>query len=373
MMRRRTFLTAGLSSLALCNLYPGLVFATANTEKRFVFIIQRGAADGLATLAPTGDPDYLGARGDLAEESLSGHALDTYFKLHPAMTEAANMFRNQQATFVHAMASGYRERSHFDAQNILESGALQPYGRDDGWLNRLLTILPEGEAKAVAVAPSLPLAMRGEAPASSYEKSRFPGADEDLMRRVSMLYAEDEQLSTLWDDAVLTDAMAGMQKGSMRGGAAVGKMAAGLLTGPEGARVLMLETDGWDTHSRQKGRLGNQLKQVDALVAAIRDGVGTDWRNTLIMVATEFGRTVAFNGTGGTDHGTGSMAMLFGGALKNGGTVKADWPGLGAARLFEGRDLRPTIRLEDFVADALSDHYSVDTALLKRTLFPDFS
>ena len=319
---------------------PGLSWAAANTDKRFVFIIQRGAADGLATVAPVGDPDFIRARGDLARDSLEGNKLDGLFTLHPAMKEAANLFGQRESSFAHAVASGYRARSHFDAQNILESGGIRPYGRKDGWINRLLTLLPKEKSKAVAVAPAVPLALRGPAPATSFEQSRRRGTDDDLKDRVAMLYAEDAELSSIWEDAVQTDAMAGMAEGRIRGGEAVGKMAAGLMQGPQGARVLMLDTDGWDTHSRQVNRLKNQLGQLDNLIAALRAGLGFDWKNTLVLVATEFGRTVAFNGTGGTDHGTASAAMLFGGRLKSGGTVEADWPGLKTGNLFEGRDLR---------------------------------
>jgi uncharacterized protein (DUF1501 family) len=248
MIARRSFIAAGLTGLAASALHPGIAWASAGTVKRFVFIIQRGAADGLATVAPTGDPDYLRAREALAEDALSGTKLDSLFTLHPELAQTAALFGQKQASFVHAMASGCRERSHFDAQNMLESGASRPYGSSDGWLNRLLTLLPEGEARALAVAPAVPLALRGPAPASSYAQSRRRGANDDLMRRVSMIYAEDAQLSGLWEDAQTTAEMAGqepgMQDGPMRGGQAAGTMAAGLMTGAEGGRVLMLETNG---------------------------------------------------------------------------------------------------------------------------------
>lgn len=372
MIARRSFIAAGMTGLVVNALHPGIALAAANTAKRFVFIIQRGAADGLASVAPTGDPDFLRARGNLAEDALAGTKLDSLFTLHPEMSQTAALFAGKQASFVHAMASGYRDRSHFDAQNMLESGASRPYGSNDGWLNRLLTLLPDGQSRALAVAPAVPLALRGPASASSYEQSRMRGAGDDLMRRVSMMYAEDLQLSALWDDAQATRDMAGMQDGAMRGGAAVGTMAAGLMTGPEGARVLMLETNGWDTHSNQRGRLSTQLRQTDALIGALKEGLGSAWADTLVLVATEFGRTAAFNGTGGTDHGTASAAMLFGGNLKAGGTVQSDWPGLAPAMLYEGRDLRPTVRFETVVSDALSQHFSIDPVLARRTMFPDF-
>lgn len=372
MWNRRFFLASSLTGFAVSGL-PGFAWAVPGTDRRFIFIIQRGAADGLATIAPTGDPDFLRSRGDLAADAVSGSKLNEYFTLHASMPESAALFAQRQASFVHALASGYRERSHFDAQNVLESGAARPYGREDGWLGRLLTVLPEESARAIAVAPAVPLALRGPVAANSYAPSRLPDADADLMQRLTTLYAEDAQLGPLWAGAQATDAMARtMANDALRGGAALGKMAAGLMAGPTGARVLMLETNGWDTHFQQKGRLSAGLKQVDALIASLRDNLADDWANTLVMVATEFGRTVAFNGTGGTDHGTGSAAMLFGGSLAKGGTVTADWPGLAQPMLLDGRDLRPTLRFEDFASAALAHHYAIDPQKMKRTLFPDF-
>jgi uncharacterized protein (DUF1501 family) len=373
MLNRRYFVTAGVLGLGVAA-FPGAGWAAPGANKKFVFIIQRGAADGLATLAPTGDSDFLRARGDLAADALMGTKLDDMFTLHPAMTESAKLFALKQASFVHALASSYRERSHFDAQNILESGAGRPYGRDDGWLGRLLTLLPRDDAKGLAVAPSVPLALRGPIAANSYAPSRMPDANSDLMSRLTNLYAEDAQLSDLWSGAQAAEAMAGAPADQLlKGGAALGQMTAGLMQGPNGARVVMLETNGWDTHFQQKGRLNGALKQVDALIGSLRDSLGSEWQNTLVMVATEFGRTVAFNGTGGTDHGTASAAMLFGGALANGGNIVADWPGLKASQLYEGRDLKPTMRFEQFASDALARHYGLDPVRTRTSLFPDFA
>lgn len=373
MLNRRFFVASGVTGIALTSL-PGLAWAAPATNKKFVFIIQRGAADGLATLAPTGDPDFLRARGDEASDALTGTKLDSLFTLHATMPESARLFSAKQASFVHALASGYRERSHFDAQNMLESGAGRPYGSDDGWLGRLLTILPKDEAKAMAVAPAVPLALRGPIAANSYAPSRLPDANADLMQRLNSLYAEDQQLAQLWSGAQAAEAMAGAPADqALKGGAALGQMAAGLMAGANGSRIVMLETNGWDTHFQQKGRLTAGLKQLDALIAALRDNLGAEWNNTLVMVATEFGRTVAFNGTGGTDHGTASAAMLFGGALANGGKVVADWPGLAAQELYEGRDLKPTMRFEQFASDAVAAHYAIDPVKTRRTLFPEFT
>jgi uncharacterized protein (DUF1501 family) len=369
MLNRRLLLAAGLGTSA-ATLFPRMSWAAADTDRRFIFILQRGAADGIGIIAPTGDPAYAGIRGDLA--STEGAKLDSLFTLHPAMVESAKLYAEKQASFAHAIASGYRERSHFDGQNILETGASRPYGRDDGWMNRLLTLLPSGKRRALALATAIPTALRGPVDVSSYAPSRLPDANMGLMERVAMLYAEDAQLAPLWANATQTEAMAGMTDPTGRGGTATGKLVANLMNGEQGARVVMVESGGWDTHVNQPGRLNGLLRDVDAMIATLRTDLGPAWNKTLVLVATEFGRTVAVNGTKGTDHGTASAAMLFGGGLVGGGSVMADWPGLAQGQLYEGRDLKPTMRFERLVIDTLAAHYGIEPGKLQRTVFPDF-
>ena len=367
MLDRRLLLQIGGAGVAMLGL-PKIAFAaTARTDKRFLFIIQRGAADGLATLGPTGDPAYAGLRGDLAADLASGTKLDSMFTLHPALAETAKLYAAKQALFVQAVASPYRDRSHFDGQNVLESGGAGAYRVKDGWLNRLLTELPGG--KAVALAPTVPLALRGAVPVASYAPSNLPEAGDDLLIRIGDLYAQDPQLGPLWTQAQAARMKAG-ELGDAKGGAAAGQLAARLMGGADGARIAMIETNGWDTHNGQRGRLAAQLRGLDALVASLKAGLGADWSNTLVLVATEFGRTAKANGTGGTDHGTGAMAMLIGGAV-NGGRVIADWPGLSQAALYEGRDLKPTIDLDALIASALSQHFGLDGARTAGLLFPE--
>ena len=262
------------------------------------------------------------------------------------------------------------DRSHFDGQNVLETGGTGAYQLKDGWLNRLLGLLPKAESGAVAISSTIPVALRGPAEVSSFAPSALPQASDDLMARVASLYAADVQLHALWETAVATRAMAGDLSGAGgRNAAATGALAAKLMSGPGSARVAMIETGGWDTHSAQKGRLAAQLGGLDKLIAALRDGLGPAWSDTLVLVATEFGRTVAVNGTGGTDHGTGSAAMLLGGAVA-GGRVVADWPGLGPPALYEGRDLKPTLGLDVLVSGALAQHYHLEPARVAGALFP---
>jgi uncharacterized protein (DUF1501 family) len=340
-MDRRAFLAR--SGLGLLGTFaPRIAFAKAATAKRFVFIIQRGAADGLGTIGAVGDPAFVGARGDLAADVANGTKLDAMFALHPAMTTAAALYGKGQALFAHAVASPYRDRSHFDGQNVLETGGTGAYQLKDGWMNRLLGIVPTDDAKAIAVAATVPMALRGAREVASYAPSSLPDASGDLMARVTQLYRGDDQLHRLWGEAMktreLTDDLAkdngatppppahsprGCSPPPMGPGLRRSKPAAGTRTPVSAA--------GW----RQ------QLKGLDAMLAALQTGLGPVWDDTLVLVATEFGRTVAVNGTGGTDHGTGTATMLFGGAVK-GGRVLADWPGLATANLYEARDLKPT-------------------------------
>jgi len=370
MLTRRFFLATSGASAAIIGL-PGMAFARANTNRRFVFIIQRGAADGLATVAPTGDPAFAGVRGAFAQDLAGGAKLGSFFTLHPALGGTAKLYAANQALFVHAVASPYRDRSHFDGQNVLETGGTAAYRVKDGWMNRLLGLLPPDESKALALSSTVPMALRGPHEVSSYAASALPGASDDLLARVGKLYESDAQLHGLWSAAMETRMSAGdLAAAGGQNGTATGALAAKLLTGDSGARIAMIETGGWDTHSGQRGRLNAQLRGLDQMIGALKTGLGADWANTLVIVATEFGRTVAPNGTGGTDHGTASAAMLLGGAVA-GGKVVADWPGLAQGALYEGRDLKPTSDLDALIAGALAQHYALEPARTMTTLFPE--
>jgi len=368
MLDRRRFLTvAGLGTGAML-VAPGMAFATAPTERRFVFIIQRGAADGLHIVSPYADPAFAKLRGSLGADIAKATKLDGTFALHPSLVETAKMFGQKQALFVHAVASPYRDRSHFDGQNVLETGGTQPYQAKDGWLNRLVAQMPQSKDEAIAIAATVPMALRGPAQVTSYAPSALPQPSDDLLMRVGQLYAADPQLHTIWSAALEAQ---GLAEGSAanQDPASLGKLAAGFLSKPNGPRIAMLETGGWDTHSGQVNRLAAQLKALDTLLASLRDNLGPVWAQTTVLIATEFGRTAAVNGTGGTDHGTASVAWLVGGAVK-GGRVIADWPGLGNGQLFEGRDLKPTTPLDALIAGAAAESLGLDPERTARGLFP---
>ncbi|HWI88514.1 MAG TPA: DUF1501 domain-containing protein [Sphingomicrobium sp.] len=372
MLTRRFFLAFGGAAAGVASVgFPRMAFARANTNRRFVFIIQRGAADGLHVVAPTGDPSFVGIRGDFAQDFGAGAKLGSFFTLHPALAETAKMYADREALFVHAVASPYRDRSHFDGQNVLETGGSAAYRVKDGWMNRLLGLLPHDEAKALALSATVPMALRGAHEVASYAPSKLPAPSDDLLMRVAALYEPDPQLHALWSTAMQTRMTAGdVSGGAGQNAAATGALAAKMLAGETGARIAMIETGGWDTHSGQRGRLNAQLRGLDQMLSAMKTGLGADWADALVLVATEFGRTVAPNGTGGTDHGQASAAMLLGGAVK-GGEVIADWPGLSRGALYEGRDLKPTIDLDALIAGALAQHYVLEPARVMTTLFPE--
>ena len=363
---RRSFLGAA-ALLAI----PRVLFAQAATERRFIFIIQRGAADGLNTVVPYAEPAYASLRGALALDPASALKLDGTFALHPSLVKLRDLYAAGQASFFHAIASPYRDRSHFDGQNVLETGGSAPYQLKDGWMNRLVGMQPRGGKQAIAFSPAVPMAMRGTVEVTSYATSALPQANEDLLMRVEQLYANDAQLHALWSSALEARGMAGgMAGGANRQDPAVlGRMAAGFLARADGPRIAMIETTGWDTHSGQNARLAARLRGLDGLVGGLHEGLGPVWAQTVILVATEFGRTVAANGTGGTDHGTGAVAMLVGGAVQ-GGRIVADWPGLAPANLLDGRDLKPTLALDALVAAACAESFGLEPDRIARVLFP---
>ena len=365
---RRGFLSAA-ALLAV----PQVLFAQAATERRFIFIIQRGAADGLNTVIPYAEPAYARLRGALAIDPATALKLDGTFALHPALPKLRELYGAGEASFLHAVASPYRDRSHFDGQNVLETGGIAPYQLKDGWMNRLISLLPRSGKDPIAFSPAVPLALQGAAKVTTYAPSSLPRANDDLLKRVEQLYEADKQLHPLWSSALEARGMASEKMGgggNRQDAAALGRIAAGFLARADGPRLAMIETSGWDTHSGQDARLAAQLRSLDGLIGALREGLGAAWAQTVVLVATEFGRTVAANGTGGTDHGTGAAAMVVGGAV-HGGRIHTDWPGLEQRDLFDGRDLKPTLRLDALIASTVTETFKLDPERTTKLLFPD--
>jgi uncharacterized protein (DUF1501 family) len=386
--RREVLRNIGLGTVATS--MPGALFAKADTDARFVLIVLRGAADGLAIAAPYGEGRYQSLRGELAipEPGASDGLLkvDGLFGLHPSLANTHALLGKHEALIVHAVSSPYRERSHFDGQDVLENGATTAGGKRDGWLNRALAPLGGslGNEAAIAMSQNTPLVLRGGNSVTSWAPSQLPDADDDTLRRIEMLYAEDEFFATRLAQALESQEIAGdmgdMQQGRRRGNDAAQttsmmQSAAKFLTAPDGPRIAVLESGGWDTHANQgsaTGALANKLAGLDQGFDALRKQLGRDWSNTVVAVVTEFGRTVKVNGTRGTDHGTATAALLLGGAV-NGGRIVADWPGLAANALYEGRDLYPTTDIRSIFKGILSEHLKLSPGFIDREVFPDSS
>lgn len=382
---RRGLLGAGVSFFAWTHM-PRVASAAGARDPRFLTVILRGALDGLSAVAPVGDPDYAALRAGIALSKEGANAalpLDGFFALHPKMPNFARAYAAKQALVIHATASPYRERSHFDGQDVLESG-LGGVGRiDSGWLNRVLSELPKGERIArsggLGVGTVTPLILRGAAPVLGWAPQRIAEAPDDLAARVLDLYRHR--------DPVLAKALEGGLKADhlARGGADMGqgggnpaemaRAAAGaarLMMKEDGPRIGVLSYDGWDTHANQggaTGRLADLLDGLDRAFAAFEREFGEAWKQTVVLVVTEFGRTANINGTEGSDHGTATVAMLVGGAVK-GGRVIADWPGLAKAQLHEGRDLKSTTDLRAVMKGILADHLGLGPQVLAERVFP---
>lgn len=399
--RRRFLLGAG--ALAASAAIPNALFAHTGGSPRLVVVILRGALDGLAAVPPYGDPDYAGLHRELAIAAPGGPdgalPLNSTFGLHPSLAFLHERYAAGELVVFDAVASPYRDRSHFDGQNVLENGLTKPIGTADGWLNRALAAVPRGGGRvgdrAVAISQNVPLILRGEASVISKSPQATPDVDEELLARLADLYSKDDWFSARLSEAVQTDKMvdgaaldsaaldgaadsAGMSKAAARAAnpnrvTASLRMASELMRSDGGPEIAVIEASGWDTHANQggaKGVLATRLGGLDQGLRSLADGLGPLWPQTAVMVVTEFGRTAAVNGTRGTDHGTGGCAFLVGGAVR-GGQVIADWPGLRRSALLENRDLKPTLDLRSIFKGVLDEHMRVDATSLAKRVFPD--
>jgi uncharacterized protein (DUF1501 family) len=383
LLKSRRDLLAGGASFAAWAYLPKFARAADGRDPRLIVVILRGALDGLATVAPVGDPDYAALHGSIALAADGPHPatmLDSLFALHPSMPEFARMYRENHAAVIHAVATPYRDRSHFDGQDVLESGFAGPGRVQSGWLNRALQGLPRGERvmSALAVGPTTPLVLRGAAPTVGWSPVALPQADDDTAARLVELYRHrDPQLANALTQGLQLDKIAQSDdmrpKPGINGMRVVARGAAKLMVADDGPRIAALAFDGWDTHANEGGpvgRLAQLLSGLDGALAEFESGLGAHWRDTAVVVATEFGRTVRINGTEGTDHGTGTIALLAGGAVK-GGRVISNWPSLRPASLYEGRDLAPTTDLRVVIKGVLADHLGLSERVLAEAVFPD--
>jgi uncharacterized protein (DUF1501 family) len=408
----RRHVLGGFASLSLWSLLPGHAIA-GTRDPRLLVVVLRGGLDGLSLAAPVGDPDYVKLRGALAmpkDGPGAGLPLDGMFALNGQMPFLHGLCRKREAAIIHAVASPYRARSHFDGQDVLESGLPGVAPVTTGWLNRALMKLPSAggiePSKGLAMGAVVPLVMRGEAPVTSWTPKAYAlPIRRDTTERLMDLYAHtDVKLAKALAEGLEIDRIASQDAGSAKTAPSANiattppaaqrqtqpqtqtqtqpqpfrdfietaQAAARFMTAPGGPRIGALSFDGWDSHAQGSavaGQLANRFGGLDAAIAAFAGGMGPAWADTVVVLVTEFGRTARANGTGGTDHGTATTALVLGGAIK-GGRVIADWPGLSPAALHEGRDLRPTTDLRGVLKGVMRDHLGIPAGALNADVFP---
>lgn len=340
---RRDFLI-GLGAAGLMAALPRIALGAGGPGTKVLVVLLRGAMDGIEALRPYADPNYARLRGALADAGDIGSKLDGTFALHPSLSFMATLYAGKQLLPVVAVAPPYRQRSHFDAQDCLENGTATPGGARDGWLDRSVRALPG--SNGLALAAVMPLIFRGGGAVSNWSPPLPQAADDALVQRLMPLYAADRNLAENFTRAMAEANGDGPQMTGSAGrnnGQLVAMMtaAAGFMSKADGPRVGFVEDTGWDSHRGQAAQLKRKLGELDAGLKAFHDGAGAIWPKTIVVIATEFCRTAAVNGTAGTDHGTGGTLFLAGGSV-NGGRVAGDWPGLAPANLNDGRDLRMT-------------------------------
>jgi uncharacterized protein (DUF1501 family) len=383
MLTRRQFLANAAVGAASLMIWPKLTFAATGSDTRFLFVLLRGGLDGLESVPPYGDPGYRAIRGALAlspSAAKPAHKLDDVFALHPSFDYAARLYAQGQFMPVVAAAPPYWGRSHFQAQNCVENGTGKPDGAQTGWLNRCIACMPGVDGLACAAV--MPLTMRGSAKVETWSPPLPTDVDPVLLQRLQPLYAADTRLAVQFARAVAQQAdpavpgsgagmMANGKSGKRQAGGLPVMMAAagGFMGKADGPRVAFVEDDGWDTHANEAAIVTRKLAELDAGLEALHRSIGAMWGRTIVVVATEFGRTAHVNGTGGTDHGTGGSMFLAGGALR-GGRVAGKWPGIGSGELYQNRDVHATTDFCSVFKGVLAVHLGIAGPSLESRVFP---
>jgi uncharacterized protein (DUF1501 family) len=374
-MDRRDFLRTMCAGGAATVGFPTVRFAHVRQSGRLVFVLLRGGFDGLAAVVPFGDPGYRALRGPLAFDAEDLVPLDDVFGLAPGLAPLREFWERDELVVLHAMAIPYRTRSHFDGQAILETGLDRPIGASDGWLNRLLQVMP-GERSGIAIASGMPRSMSGPFDVQTWSPTQLGVVDDEYLDRLALLYRADGTLHGRFEAALQQQELVGEEPmaggGARRGGVTpLMQAAARILRQSTGPNVAAVEFSGWDTHANQGlagGALDRLLGQLADGLAGFRTAMGPAWADTTVVVMTEFGRTARPNGSRGTDHGTAGAGFLLGPKVAR-SMVMSDWPGLAERSLFEGRDLAPTVDTRAVLKGALAATFDLTAAQADR-VFP---
>jgi uncharacterized protein (DUF1501 family) len=396
MKRRKLLTTASLATAGMlmplgCNTWVAQNQAQAANGKRLVVVFLRGGIDGLNIVIPHQEPDYYQARPIIAipypQETNGAIDLDGFFGLHPELKDLIPFWQQKNLAFVHSSGSPVVERSHFQAQDYIENGTPGIKTTQDGWMNRLLAELPqEKSTKALNVGIITPYILRGKMQIANLKpgiNSTAPIATDNprINEAFSSLYSGTDALSQAYQDgrktresivAELGQEMIAAGRGAKNVNAFADDAAdvTKLMLGNAKTQLVFMDVAGWDTHVNQHKILNRLLPSLGQGLATLVKGLEPIFSDTVIVVVSEFGRTVAENGNRGTDHGYGNVMWLLGGAIR-GGKVYGEWQGLSQSALHQNRDLAITTDFRDVFYQILQSHLSLPAASLNR-VFPDY-
>lgn len=366
-----------------------------SNPKRLIVVFLRGAVDGLNVVIPHGDNAYYDARSLIAiappNQTNGALDLDGHFGLHPALEPLIPLWKQGSVAFVHACGSPDPTRSHFDAQDYMESGTPGVKNTPDGWMNRLLTLQhSQSPIQAVNVGSTMPRILSGRMSVATLPVGRdaersLPIDRPQVSEAFNQLYNGTDAMSKAYQEARaarqqimndLNQEMMAANKGapSPTGFVRDTQQLARLMVKDPSVQLGFMALGGWDTHVNQggaTGQLARNLKGLGAGLAALAQGLGSVYSDTAIVVMSEFGRTVRENGNSGTDHGHGNVMWLLGGGIK-GGKVYGEWPGLSQEQLYEGRDLAVTTDFRDVIVSLLTRHLQLDAGKINQ-VFPNYS
>ena len=361
-MKRRNFLKGSLGTLYMMA-SPNMAFPDVKlSDKRLLVVLLRGGLDGLATIPPLGDKNLSKIRKDVLVQGAND--LDGFFGIHQNLKFLESEYQSGNAAFVHATSFPYTGRSHFDGQNIMETGSEQAYAVTSGWVGRAMNA---AGFSSLAVSLPIPIILRGNEVNSNYFPTNFAKASKTHYEDVERMWQSDSQLNGILSDVSSREMLLPGRGDTIE----LVSFAAKEMHKPNGPRVGLLEIDGFDTHALQGNEQGDHaelLEDLDNILKNFKRDMGPLYDDTAIVTVTEFGRTAFENGTQGTDHGWGSSMILAGG-LVNGKQVVSDWPGLSKRNLFEDRDLKMTIDARDIYAEVVKTVFDLEDDVISEHVF----
>jgi uncharacterized protein (DUF1501 family) len=362
----RRHLLIGSSALFLLG-NSNFSLADNKRKKNLVIIMLRGGMDGLTAVPIKDDKYFQNSRPDIMVNNLK--SISSEFNLHPKLKSFYKLWKNNQAAVVHATNIPYIGRSHFDGQNLMQSGGRVPYEIKTGWLGRGVDL---AGLESLSISLPMPLLLRGSQNPDNFFPTKWHLPEDNIVNLIKSTYENEIDIAnTIERIRNRPISMMGKQRQFKRSPDKLAKVAGEQLARPDGPRVAVFDVNGFDTHSAQggaNGRVGEKLVQVDKIISNLKDSLGEAFKDTLILTLTEFGRTLSQNGGNGTDHGYGSAILMAGGLIKT-AQVYTDWPGLKKSNLFEGRDLNSTIDSRSIYCSALSICFDLDFELVKRKVF----